>query len=80
MASINESRDVERVEDLILTGDRVAASERIATSDRVATRDDFAAQLARVVFEWWPALPSSTPPPMNDLWMSRNVRRSLPAS
>jgi hypothetical protein len=37
--------------------------------------DDFAAQLARVVFEWRPTRVSSQPPPVSELWMSRSARR-----
>lgn len=47
-------------------------------SDRFAASDDFAIRLARVVFEWRPALPSSTRSPASELWMSRNVRGSRP--
>lgn len=62
MASIYESREAERGSDV--------------RSNVVAGTDDFATRLARIVLEWRPALPSTPPSRISELWMSRNVRRS----
>jgi hypothetical protein len=61
MASINETPEAERAD--------------LGNSRVVTASDDFATQIARIVFEWRPALVPSRPAPVDVLWMSRNVRR-----